>query len=434
MAHSSKRLFAVHGYLCISAFLAGSIFFSITAKAQDTITTVAGGGTNSSLATRAVVLQPSAVTVDSLGNLFVTSRSLSQVFKVDNAGNLTVVAGTGTSAYSGDGGPATNANLNLPEGIAVDRSGNVYIADTYNNVVRRVDSATGVITTAAGIRTGGFSGDNGPATSAELYFPVGLAVDNSGNLFIADSRNQRVRLVDAATGIISTVAGTGSAGYGGDGGPAISAMIDYPMGVAFDGSGNLVIADTGNQRIRRVDAATGIISTVAGNGSPGFGGDSGLATAAMLSGPIGITFDSSGNLYIADSNNMRVRRVAAATGIISTVAGNGTYAYSGDGGPATSAELEPWCVAADGSGNLFIADYAGQRVRRVDAISQTITTAAGGGSDGDGAAATGAFSTGLMALPRMAPATSSSRTLGPNASGELTHQVGLSVPLPETVE
>jgi sugar lactone lactonase YvrE len=313
-----------------------------------------------------------------------------QIFKVDSAGNITVVAGNGTNNHWGDGGAATSACLSDPFGVAVDSSGNIFISEFFNSQIRRVAAATGIITTVAGNGTQGFSGDGGPATSATLNRPWSVAVDASGNLFIADAYNQRIRRVDASTGIITTVAGNGTAAYSGDGGAATSASLNYPYGVAVDTSGNLFIGDYGDDRVRRVDAATGIITTVAGGGS---GGDGGPATSASLSFPRGVALDTPGNLFIADGNN-RIRRVDAATGIITTVAGNGTWGYSGDGGAATSASLnDAASVAVDSSGNLFIADNQNQRVRRVAAATAVITTVAGGGSDGDGSPATSAFLT-----------------------------------------
>jgi sugar lactone lactonase YvrE len=365
----------------------------LTARAQNIITTVAGGGANSSVATSAVILVPSSVDVDTSGNVFIASVYMYQVFKVDNAGNIKVVAGNGADGYSGDGGAATSAELSYPMGVAIDTSGDLFIADFDNERIRRVDAATGIITTVAGNGTQGFSGDGGPATSATLNHPWGVAVDASGNLFIADVYNQRIRRVDASTGTITTVAGNGTAAYSGDGGAATSASLNYPYGVAVDASGNLFIADTGNARVRRVDAKTGIITTVAGDGNGAYSsGDGGPATSAGLS-PSGVALDSSGNLFIADGNN-RIRRVDAVTGVITTVAGNGTQGFSGDGGPATNASLNgAESVAVDSSGNLFIADRENQRVRRVAAATAVIATVAGGGSDGDGGPATSAFLT-----------------------------------------
>jgi hypothetical protein len=226
------------------------------------------------------------------------------------------------------------ASIGFPQGIAVDNAGNTYF--TALNCVFKLDS-NGVMTRVAGNSRPGYSGDGGPATSAQLSEDAyGVAVDASGNIYIADYENNRIRKVSAA-GIITTVAGNGSAGYSGDGGPATSAQLDLPSGVAVDATGNLYIADTFNSRIRKVSAA-GIITTVAGNGSIGYSGDSSPATSARLSYPLGVAVDATGNLYIADSYNHRIRKVSAA-GIITTVAGNGSPGYHGDGGPATSAQL-----------------------------------------------------------------------------------------------
>ena len=262
---------------------------------------------------------------------------------------IDTVAGGGI----GDGGPAVEAGLSFPVGVAVDGSGNLFIADRGKHRIRRVDPA-GTITTVAGTGEGGFSGDGGPAVEAALFVAAGVAVDGSGNLFIADSWNRRIRRVDPA-GTITTVAGTGERSFSGDGGPAVEAGLSFPVGVAVDGSGNLFIADYGNHRIRRVDPA-GTITTIAGTGEEGFSGDGGPAVEAALSFPAGVAVDGSGNLFISDSRNHRIRRVDPA-GTITTVAGTGERSFSGDGGPAVEAGLSfPVGVAVDGSGNLFIAD------------------------------------------------------------------------------
>ena len=347
------------------------------------IDTIAGGGPNNLPALSANLDGPQGVVVDSAGNLFIAASNSNRIFKVDTSGRLTVVAGNGTFGFSGDDGPATDASLRDPFGVALDGSGNLFIADLNNRRIRRVDAATGIITTVAGNGSFGFSGDNGPATDASLNFPTGVALDGSGNLFIADLNNQRIRQVDAATGIITTVAGNGLCCFSGDNGPASDASLSNPNGVAVDGSGNLFIADQLNNRIRRVDAATGIITTVAGNGDFGFSGDDGPATDAMLASPNGAALDGSGNLFIADLNNQRIRRVDAATGIITTVAGDGTSGFSGDNRRASDSSLNlPTGVAVDGSGNLFIADLNNQRIRRVDAARGRITTVAGNGTSG----------------------------------------------------
>ena len=347
-----------------------------------TITTVAGGAGSD--------VPYGVVAVDPSGNLYIANDD--QILRVSEAGIVTTLSGSGSCCYSGDGGPATNARLSYLFGLALDGSGNVYIADTGDGLVHKV-SAAGIISTVAG---GGSSypGDGGPATSTQLGGPSGVAVDAGGNLYFADYCDNRVRKVSAA-GIITTVAGNGSPGYSGDGGPATSAQLNNPNGVAVDASGNLYIADTGNNRIRKVSAA-GIITAVAGDGSYGYSGDGGPATSAQLNGPFGAAVDASGNLYIADTGNGRVRRVSTA-GIITTVAGTARTGfccdYSGDGGPATSANLDlPHGVAVDASGNLYIADSYNQRVRKVSAAGIIMTVAGGGSSDpGDGGPATSAW-------------------------------------------
>ena len=282
-------------------------------------------------------------------------------------GNMTTVAGNGTQGFSGDGGAATSAELYGPGVVAVDSAGNLYIAELYNNRIRKVAADTGTISTVAGNGTPGFSGDGGAATSAELNLAAGVAVDGAGNLYIADFNNNRIRRVAANTGTISTVAGNGTPGYSGDGDAATSAELNGPGGVTVDSAGNLYIPDLNNDRIRKVAASTGTISTVAGNGTQGHSGDGGLATNAELYQPDGVAVDDAGNLYIADTNNHRIRKVAVGTGTISTVAGNGTLGYSGDGGAATSAELNlPFGVSLDGPGNLYIADFGNERIRKVD--------------------------------------------------------------------
>jgi sugar lactone lactonase YvrE len=396
--HSSARSTFSSHITCRSGVVAMVLACLLSAlapgllAAQTIINTVAGGGPNNVPALAANIGQPVGVAVDSEGNCYIAD-GVSRVFRVDTSGQLTVVAGDGSRGFSGDGGPATSASLSQPYGVAVDGSVNLYIADRSNSRIRRVDATTGIITTVAGNGSYGFNGDGGPATAASLFAPAGVALDGSGNLYIADTGNHRIRRVDATTGTITTVAGDGSSGFSGDGGPATSASLSQFYGVALDGSGNVYIADVANDRIRQVDVVTGTITTVAGDGSRGFSGDGGRATAASLNAPTGVTVDSSGNLYIADSRNYRVRRVDVAAGIITTVAGNGIYGFSGDGGPATAASLSfPWGVALDGSGNLHIADTNNNRIRRVDA-SGIITTVAGDGIygfSGDGGPATAA--------------------------------------------
>jgi hypothetical protein len=309
-------------------------------------------------------------------------------------GSIITVAGSSSSGYGGDGGPASSALLDYPYGVAVDGSGNLFIADSFNNRIREVVQATGNIITVAGTGATGFSGDGGAATAAQLNDPTSVAIDSSGNLFIADFGNHRIREVVKATGIITTFAGNGSTTDSNDGGYPLAAGIASPWGVAVDGSGNVFIADYSTNRVREVQKATGTILTLAGNGTAGFTGDGGYAGNAELYGPRGVAVDASGNLYIADTNNQRVREVVQATGNIITVAGNGNFGYSGDGGAATSAQLYyPEAVAVDGSGNVFIADSSNHRIRVVVQSSGVIATIAGSGatgSSGDGGPATSA--------------------------------------------
>jgi len=359
-----------------------------------TITTVAGNGTSSFYgdggpATAASLYAPGGVAVDAAGNIYVADSNNSRIRKVSPAGTIATVAGNGQRGYSGDGGLAYVASLNGPSGVAVDAAGNLYIADTGNNRLRMVRQ-TGTIATVAGNGGLRFYGDGGPATAASLFLPTGVAVDAAGNLYIADTRNDRIRKATPA-GTITTVAGNGQVGYSGDGGPATAASLNYPRGSAVDAAGNLYVADGNNNRIREVSPA-GTITTVAGNGVQGFSGDGGPATGASLSGAYGVAVDAAGNLYIADSNNKRIRKVSPS-GIISTVAGNGAWVFSGDGGPATSASLyRPSGVAVDAAGNLYIADGGNYRIRKVSPVG-IITTVAGNGSEGfsgDGGSATAA--------------------------------------------
>jgi probable HAF family extracellular repeat protein len=375
--------------------LLGITLFALPSADAQTITTVAGGGPNNVQATLANIASPYGVAVDSSGNRFVADNQSARVFKVDVQGVLTVYAGKGASGYTGDGGPATSALICNPVGVAVDGNGNLFIADVCN-VIRRVDALTHVIITYAGTTdASGYSGDGGPASSARLNRPFGLAVDSGGNLFIADSSNNVIRRVDGSSQIITTYAGNGTLGYSGDGGAATVAQLVNPLWVASDKSGNLFIAD-GNNVIRRVDATTKIISTYAGNFSlgGGYSGDGGPATSAQFYFPYGIALDGSGNLFVADNVNNVIRRVDGTTQFISTYAGNGTSGFSGDGGAATSAQLcSPVGVALDGSGNLFVADNCNFVIRRVDANAKFISTDAGNrtvGFSGDGGPATDA--------------------------------------------
>lgn len=329
---------------------------------------------------------PTSVSVDSGGNVYFVDSQNNRIRKLAG-GNVTTVAGNGLLSRSGDGGAATSAQLNTPLGVAVDAAGNLYIADSVNNVVRRV-AASGQITTFAGTGTVGSAGDGSAATSAQLNGPQGLAVDGAGNLYIADTLNHRVRKV--TNGTISTLAGSGTAGFGGDGAGAGAAQLNLPFGVAVDGAGIVYIAEFGNNRVRKV-AANGTITTLAGNGAAGFSGDGGAATSAMLNTPQAVAADSAGNVYIGDSGNNRVRKVAT-NGSISTFAGNGVAGYDRDGVTATSTSVgNPNGLAVDASGSLYITDGSA-RVRKVppSGIIATIAGVGSSGYSGDGGAASNA--------------------------------------------
>ena len=309
------------------------------------------------------------------------------------AQTIITFAGNNSAGYSGDGGPATAAQINEPDGIAIDLANNIYISDGQNNVIRKINNS-GVITTVAGNNTPGFSGDGGGATLAQLAGPTGVAVDKFGNLFICDYGNKRIRKVNSS-GIISTIAGNGTAGYTGDGIAATATEIDGPFGITTDSVGDVYFADALNNRIRKINL-TGIITTVAGTGTGGYSGDGVAATSAELFTPQGIAIDSLNNLYVSDNGNNRIRKLNSS-GIITTVAGNGIGGYSGDGVAATSTSLEePGGVFVKG-GEIFIADRFNNRIRKVNSIG-IISTIAGDGTpgySGDGGPATAA----LLALP-----------------------------------
>jgi sugar lactone lactonase YvrE len=311
----------------------------------------------------APLLLPASVAYDAAGNLYFVETGNHVVRRLTPAGVLTVVAGTGTQGYAGDSGPATAARLDSPAAVALDGSGNLFVADAHNRCIRRVDAVTGIISTYAAAR-----------------LPVALAFNAQGALVYADAALHQVLSVDAATGHGSAIAGNGTQGFSGDGGAAAAAMLDTPSGLAFDSAGDLWIADAHNHRVRRVDAATGIITTVAGTGQPGFSGDRASATAARLDLPRGLSVDASGNLFIADSRNQRIRRVDASTGVVSTIVGDGAQGFSGDGSAATSASLNtPRAVTISASALVTLADVANNRVRQVDA-SENVQTVAGSGA------------------------------------------------------
>jgi trimeric autotransporter adhesin len=437
---------------------AGNIYFGgshclFRVDSSGTLTRIAGNGRSGysgdgGLATQAQLQFPDGIAIDASGNVYLSDTTANVVRMVSASGTITTYAGQGAAGYSGDGGAATQAQLNAPVGLALDATGNLYIADSGNSVVRKV-SKSGVITTVAGNGSAGFSGDGGPATFAALNQAQGIAADAAGSLYIADTFNNRVRVMSAG-GIIQTVAGTGISSFSGDGGPAASATMFLPTDVALDNGGNLYIADFGNSRIRKVaqsniqtviggkgtetifDEAVatsirlngptgvavdgsgdifvaegsigtgtglavgdykvwninsaGVVSTAAGNGIESYSGDGGAATLAQLNNPAALTFDVAGNLYIADANNNRVRKITPS-GVISTVAGTGVAGYSGDGGAGFKAQLNhPQGLTADADGNVYIADSANNRIRKLLPDGTLISIAGNGNASyyGDG--------------------------------------------------
>src|SRR5687768_14672807 len=393
-----------------AAFLSCALLVIALSAQSQSITTVAGGGTSSheGLAATSVILSSvGGLAADRDGNIYVSESDANVIYRVSVAdGTISRYAGNGGGTFSGDSGTATQASLKSPRGIVFDDAGNLYIADHGNSRIRRVDAATRIITTIAGSdfdpqRTG--IGDGGPATNAFVPEPSGLAWSN-GNLYVSDITYNfnTVRRIDR-DGTITTVAGKGGTGaFSGDGGPATQAELNFPLGLAVDANGNLFIADTENSVIRKVDAATQIVTTIVGGGSPADDiGNGGLGTDAKLEFPTALAFDAAGNLLIADAYNHRrmIRKYAPVPKIISLVAGNGEYG-GGDDGPALAAGIyAPFALAVDRQQNIFVHDSANHSIRRIDAASQIITRIAGGGSFiGDGRVGPAAFLSGPLGL------------------------------------
>lgn len=305
-------------------------------------------------------------------------------------GKIQTVAGTGEAGYSGDGGPAHQATLREPFMCGQDQAGNLFLAEAKNHIIRVIDHETGTITTVGGTGEAGYSGDGGPAIKARFNEPYSIAVDRNGDIYVVDRLNAAVRKIDAATGIITTVAGTGEPGYSGDGGPGSRAQLREPNDCFLDGKGGLLIADIQDQRIRRLDLATGIITTFAGNGEKARTGDGMPAAQASIFGARAVCMDRQGNTYIAEREGNGVRRVDTS-GVMSTLAGTGQRGYTGDGGPAIAADWgAPKAIRCDAQDNIIVVDTENHALRRIDAVSGFVTTIAGGhlGGDGDGDVAT----------------------------------------------
>jgi DNA-binding beta-propeller fold protein YncE len=321
---------------------------------------------------------PEGLALDHAGNLLIVASRQHQVFSMTKGGEIRLVAGSGQRGLAGDGGPAVDASLSYPGGVVEDLDGNVIIADSFNNRVRRVDAHTGIITTIAGGGTGDPWKDGSPALTASLANPTALAVDPQGNLLLSDSGHFRVGRIDMKSGVIQAVAGRGTNRHEGDGGPATSADVRLPSALAVDRAGNIFIVQAGDDRVRRVDSRTGVISTVAGTGASVSSGDGGPALNAGLYGPSGVAVDRKGNLFISEAFGRRIRRVDGATGIISTVAGTGAHGFGGNGGPAVNAELdEPRFLVADPAGNLHFIELYGRCIQSFDIVTKIISVVFG---------------------------------------------------------
>jgi sugar lactone lactonase YvrE/PKD repeat protein len=346
--------------------------------AQLYINTVAGNGVSGfagdgGQSTAATLNKPMATAFDASGNMYIADAYNNRVRKIDITGIITTIAGTGGSSYGGDGGPAVSAQINNPNGIACDAAGNIYISDNGNARIRKINTS-GIISTFCGTGVAAFGGDGGLATAAQINAPIGIAVDNFGNLFLADYSNNRIRMIDVS-GIISTIAGTGTAAYNGDGISATTANLNGPTGVTLDAAGNIYIADYYNFRIRKINSS-GIISTICGLATAGYNGDGGFAINAKLNGPESLSFDTLGNLYFIDNVNNRLRMINTS-GIINTIAGTGTLGYSGDGGPVSGAKINlPSHVTVAKNGVIYICDQGNNRVRRINPnLAVTVNTA-----------------------------------------------------------
>ena len=365
----------IYRHIIIFIFIFGYLCATQTIYAQNIIT-IAGTGTNTNdgddgPATCAGIPNPSGLVADGKGFLYIALTN--SIRKIDLARNtISRVAGSDTYGFAGDGGPAKAALLQFPYALCLDKKNNLYVSEMDGHRIRKIDLTTGIISTIAGLSTAGFSGDGGPAINASFNTPLGICTDAADNIYIADNLNHRVRRIDAVTGIITTVAGNGTATFSGDGGAAINAGIARPNCVAVDPSGNIFLTEsfpTVTARIRKINTSTGTISTVAGSNVSSYSGDGGPAINANLYNPISLCFDPAGNLYVAENDDSRIRVINSA-GIINNFAGNGTNGFGGDGGPATVGSLHFLRqITHDGNGNLFACDLFNNRIRAIGANS-----------------------------------------------------------------
>jgi sugar lactone lactonase YvrE len=349
-----------------------------TPAAAQKITTIAGNGTHrfspdgSVAATSSLALATDSlvnIVLDPEGNLVFSEGNAARVRRIlKTTGALETLAGNGRASFAGDGGPATSAALKSPSEVAFDWDGNLYIADSANYVLRRVDAKTKIITTIAGIRKNRFTGD-GPALESALARPGGLTFDRDGRLVIADTMNARIRRLDLTTGRIETLAGSGDMVFSGPG-PALETGMAWVNAPRFDRAGNIFFCDTGNNRILRLDAKTGRVEVAAGSGLTRYKGDGGPALAAEMNQPASLAVDAAGNVFIADTQNHAIRRLDAKTGVLTTIAGDGEPGFAGDGGPAAKARLNfPAGLGLDGKGNLYVVDSVNARIRKIEGVA-----------------------------------------------------------------
>ncbi len=365
-------------YTLLSLVALSSLLLTSDASAQNISTYAGTGGTgyfgDGGPATAAEFFVPENLTTDDSGNVYVADLINNRIRKVSAiTGIISTLAGNGAAGHSGDGGTAIAAEIDEPTGVAVDTAFNIYIADYQSNLVRKITHSTGIISTIAGTGTLGYNGDLIQATNAELANDEDVSTDDSGNVYIADTYNYRIRKITVKTGIITTIGGNGTNNYSGDGGQATVAELGHTESLKSDGAGNVYFSDENNNRVRYIDNSTGIMTTVCGNGIGGYSGEGGPATAAEIYGPEGIGMDVAGNFYFVDIDNNRALMVNKSSGIMTLIAGNGANGFFGDGGLATAAKLSaPTGISIDKSGNIFIADQGNERIREINSLTTGI--------------------------------------------------------------